>query len=151
MMKNQLTYEVTSSYGTVWCTLVKWYNAAGTEINRSGIITTMPSDRKKSLGQITETTVPYYFSRSFNTRAFKDGNQIEIRNYGKFTVGRAGIKKSDFFNYVNSIDSNLICVDEEDKNHIIVFDISNDMSRYEFADQIVKFTLLIRNFKEQYR
>jgi len=82
---------------------------------------------------------------------FKDSNHIEIRNYGKFTVGRAGLKKKDFFDYVNRIDPCMVHVDEEEKNYVIVFDIYKDLTKDEFAEQIVRFTLLVNDFKQQYR
>jgi hypothetical protein len=147
----QPTYEISAKNGTVWCSLVEWLESGSGTVNRCGITATLPSEKRQSLGQIVDITIPYFFSRRFNTRAFKDGNHIEIRNYGKFTVGRAGLKKQDFFDYVNSVDSERIEIDEEGKEYIVVFDIYDDLSSDDFAEQLVKFTILIRDFKLQYR
>jgi hypothetical protein len=59
----------------------------------------MPNEKSASLGQFVNLTIPFEFKRNYNTRAYKIGNSIEIRNYGKFTIGRRGLKKKDFFDY----------------------------------------------------
>lgn len=144
------TYEIISKYGTIWCAMITWCNNHGNE-NRKGIITTFPVSKTQTLGQIVEVTIPYEFSRLYNTRAFSDKNKIEIRNYGKFTVGRAGLKKSAFFEYVSRTVPQLMMLDEEDKQYINVFEYEDKMSFEMFADQIVKFTMLINEYKKQYR
>jgi len=152
IIKGLPTYEITSEYGTVWCSMITWCDRHGNE-NRECILTTLPSSKNQSLGQIAEITIPYEFNRSFNTRAFGYENKIEIRNYGKFTVGRAGLKKLDFFNYLklNKLNSHSIMLDEENKQYIKVFEFKDILSTKAFADQIVKFTLLIDDYKRQYR
>lgn len=144
------TYEVNSKYGIVWCAKISWTDSFGNE-NRKGILVTLPSKKNQSLGQIVEVTIPYEFSRVFNTRAFCDNVKTEIRNNGKFTVGRAGLKKQDFFDYVAEVDPSRLLIDEEGKNYLTVFDYKSKMSSESFSDQIVTFTLLVDNFKKRYR
>jgi hypothetical protein len=144
------TYEIISKYGTVWCATIAWCDVHGNE-NRKGIIATFPVKTKQTLGQIAEVIIPYEFSRRNNTRAFYEISKIEIRCYGKFTVGRAGLKKVDFFNYLNKINPQLIMLDEEGKQYINIFEYEDNMSFNMFADQIVKFIVLVDGFKKQYR
>lgn len=50
----------------------------------------------KSLGKIAVVLIPYEFSRRFNCRTYKADNTIEVRSYGKYTIGRKSLKKDDF-------------------------------------------------------
>jgi hypothetical protein len=150
LTKKLPTYEIKSKYGIVWCTSISWPDSSGNE-NRKGILVTLPVTKTQSLGQIVEVTIPFEFSRLFNTRAFRDSAIIEIRNYGKFTVGRTGLKKQDFFDYVAKIEPTRLQKDEEGKSYVIVFEYRDNLSLKSFSEQIVSFTLLVDNYKKQYR
>lgn len=147
------TFEVENELGTLWCSTIEWVRAGTSEINRKGIIATLPvKTNSETLGQIVEVTIPFEFKRIFNSRAYGDKKLIEIRNYGKFTVGRSGIKKKDFFDFMTRKDKNLINIDEENKEYITVFTIENEsMTKEEFASSLIKFTYLVKEFKEEYR
>ena len=94
------TYELVNKSGMkVWCTIIEYLNAGTGEPNRCGVLATYPVDKKQSLGSILSVTIPYEFSKRFNSRAYSDGSCYELRNYGKITVGRTGIKRDNFFNY----------------------------------------------------
>ncbi|MCB2341112.1 hypothetical protein [Clostridium estertheticum] len=147
------TFEVKNDLGTLWCSTIKWVRSGTSEINRKGIVATFPvKTNSETLGQIVEITIPFEFKRIFNNRAYGDEEFIEIRNYGKFTVGRSGIKKKDFFDFITLKDRNLINIDEENKEYITVFEIENgSMTKEEFSNSLVKFTCLIKEFKDGYR
>lgn len=93
----------------------------------------------------------YEFKRTFNTRAYTDGNKVEIRDYGKVTVGRAGIKKTDFFNYMQEKHPELVFIDEENKMYLKVYEYNGILLKEDFAAYTVKFTKLMDEFKKQYR
>lgn len=141
-------YEINSKYGTVWCSTIIWTDPYGYE-NRKGVLATFPVTKKPSLGQIVNIVIPYVFKRIYNTRAFYEKNDYEIRNYGKFTIGRASLKKETFFNYIAEVNHELIMIDEEGKKYINIFKYEDSLTPDLFAEQIVKFTLLIDRFKKQ--
>lgn len=145
------TYEITAKEGTIWCTIIEWGNATTLEPNRKGIVATFPVRSKQSLGHIMATNIPYEFKRTYTTRAYSDGDRVEIRNYGKVTVGRAGIKKLDFFNYMSIHHPELVFIDEENQKYIKAFEYERKLSKDEFASQSAKLTLLMDEFKKQYR
>ena len=147
------TFEVKNDTGTVWCSTIEWAKAGTSKINRKGIVATVPvKNNNDTLGQIIEITIPFEFKRTFNNRAYEEDGLIEIRNYGKFTVGRSGLKKKDFFDFIKQKDNNLINFDEEDKEYITVFSITNGrIEKEEFSNSLIKFTYLIKEFKDGYR
>lgn len=146
-------FEIKNSEGTIWCSLIEWANAGTLETNRVGLIATSPLENKtSSLGHIVEVTIPFEFNRRFNTRAYEENGLIEIRNYGKFTVGRKGIKKKEFFDFLRKKNKDLINIDEENKEYITVFSIKDgQLSKEDFANSLIKFTYLIKEFKDQKR
>lgn len=147
------TFEIKNSEGTIWCSLIEWVNTGTLETNRVGLIATSPLENKtSSLGHIVEVTIPFEFNRRFNTRAYEENGLIEIRNYGKFTVGRKGIKKKEFFDFLRKKNKDLINIDEENKEYITVFSIKDrQLSKEDFANSLIKFTYLIKEFKDQKR
>lgn len=146
-------YEIKNNEGTVWASLIEWGNARTLETNRLGLVATTPSKNNlSSLGHIVEVTIPFEFNRRFNTRAYEEDGIIEIRNYGRFTVGRKGIKKKDFFDFVREKNKDLINIDEEDKEYITVFSIKDEnLSKEDFANSLIRFTYLIKEFKDEKR
>lgn len=145
------TYEVKSASGDViWCTIVEWVNSGTRVENRKGIIATFPTT-DKSLGHIVSIMVPYENKNSFNTRAYTDGQKVEIRNYGRVTVGRSGIKRTDFFNYFEREYPQLVFADEEGKKYIKAIEYDEILTHAEFAEQIVNLTILLEEFKKSYR
>ena len=146
------TYEISSNGIAIWCAMIQWVKAGSDEINRVGVITTMPNEKNSSLGQIVNITVPFEFKRTYNTRAYRIGENIEIRNYGKFTIGRSGLKKKDFFEYARVKAPDMVFIDEENKEYIKVLELKNEsMNKQKFLNAIIKFSLLIANFKEDYK
>ena len=146
------TYEIKKEDGEkVWCTLVEFTHSGTGKPNRMGILATYPSKSKKSLGSVMATMVPYEFSRSMNTRAYSDGENIEIRDYGRHTVGKAGIKREDFFNYIEEHYAEKILFDEEDKKYVNVYSFQKELSEEEFVQQTIEFVNIISNFKSYYK
>ena len=145
------TYELTTQDNQkVWCALVEYVNAGTFEKNRKGILATFPVDKKQSLGSEMATIVPYEFSRKFNTLAYHEGDDYEIRNYGKVTAGRAAIKRTYFFDHMNRQHPDLIFIDEEERPYINVYKYSGELSKEQFAEQTYNITKLLSDFKKQY-
>lgn len=42
----------------------------------------------------------YEYSKRFTTRLYENDDIIEVRNYGRFTIGRRSLKREVFFNYL---------------------------------------------------
>lgn len=146
------TYElVADTDKKTWCTIIEYVNARTGEPNRKGILATFPCNSHQSLGGIMNTMIPYEFNRRCNTRAYYEKNNYEIRNYGKVTVGRSGIKRPEFFDYMNRHHPELVFLDEEDKPYIKVYEYSNELTKEEFARQTYNVTELLTEFKEKYR
>lgn len=148
------TYKISGLEGELYCAIAEWVKANTFEKNRMGIIATLPNTKATaSLGQITEITIPYYFNRQFNTRAYEDNDTIEIRNYGKFTVNNRSLKKELFFSFLREMNMNeKIHYDEELKPYIRVFEIiDGDIGKVDFADSLIDFTLLVKAYKDRYR
>lgn len=147
-------YEITNGVDKVWLSTVEWCNASTGEINRCGIITTLPDyNSKNTLGQIFEMNIPFYFSKAFNTRVYEQGNMVEVRNYGKFTIGRRGLKREYFFNYLreNGFEDE-IEYDEERKEFISVIKFDNgNIDTQHLKDRLIKCTNMLKEFKDYYR
>lgn len=148
-------YELKNCSGCIWATLGAWTSASSNEINRYGILTTLPDSGKSSsvLSQIFEVNIPLFFSKRFNTRIFEDNGVIEIRNYGRFTIGTRGLSRKVFFDYLrNSNHQDEIIIDEEENEYIRILKISdNIIDKETFRNRLIKITLLIDKFKCQLR
>lgn len=147
-------YEIEDGVNNVWLSTIEWCNASSGEVNRCGIITTLPDyNKRNTLGQIFEMNMPYYFSKSFNTRVYEEGSCIEIRNYGKFTIGRRGLKKQYFFDYLRENDyDDDIENDEEGKEYISVIALKKGNIDLELLKcRLIKWTILLKEFKDYYR
>ena len=146
------TYEIENRNGMkVWCATIEYVNAGTGVPNRCGVLATFPPERKQSLGSILNVMIPYEFSRHYNTRAFAEDNRYEIRNYGKITVGRAGLKKEDFFDYFEKYYPNKVYLDEESKKYIKIYEYVDTISLDEFSEQTCEAVVLLEEFKAQYR
>lgn len=147
-------YEITDGADKVWLSTVEWCNASTGEINRCGIITTVPDyNLKNTLGQIFEMNIPFYFSKAFNTRVYEEDNIIEVRNYGKFTIGRRGLKREYFFDYLRKNDfENEIKCDEDGKEYMSVVKLMNgDIDAQYLKDRLITCTNILKEFKNYYR
>lgn len=145
-------YEIKTKDGNIiWCSLVEYCNSRTGEPNRRGILAGFPAEKKQSLGSVMATMIPYSFSRTMNTRAYVDDNSVEIRDYGKHTVGRAGIRKEDFFNYMEKNYPDKVLLDEEDKKYVNVYRYDEVLTAEEFASQTYEMTMMLADFKRQYR
>lgn len=119
-------------------------------INRQGFIGTYPTN-SHSLGQLVDITILFEYSRRFNTRAYRDGDDFEIRSYGKYTAGRSGLKKEDFFKYVFSIAPDYIKEDENHEYYVPVFVYTYEMTKEQFANQLIRFTSILDSYKRRFR
>lgn len=146
-------YEIMHGEDIIWVSTIEWCNASSGEINRCGIISTLPDNSNNTLGQILEVNMPYYFSKSFNTRVYEGKNSIEIRNYGKFTIGRRGLKRQYFFDYLrNNGEDKEICIDEDGKEYICIIKIEDDNIESQYIGQrLTKWTIVLKKFKDYYR
>lgn len=147
-------YKVVNAGKCIWAATVEWQAADSGVINRYGLLSTLPSNSTNdTLGQVLEINLPLYFSKAFNTRLYEDGNTIEIRNYGKFTIGRRGLKRKDFFDYLRGNGFNdEIMLDEDGQEYICFFKIeSMKMETRYFAERLVELTYLLKDFKNKLR
>ena len=147
------TYEINHSGRSLYCAQVEWPHFRTLEPNRCGILVSLPNNKaNESLGQITDIVIPYEFSRRFNCRAYEGNGLIEIRSYGKYTVGRSSLKKEDFFDYIRKTNLTPLCIDEEGKQYVRIIQIDNySMTKEEFTKAIFDFAFLIKGFKDIYR
>jgi hypothetical protein len=147
------TYELKNEYGNVWCCPIDWSAVNTTEINRSGILIGSPvKSPYESIGQIVEVTIPYYYSKLFSTRSYIENDIIELRNYGRFTIGRAGLKRNVFFDYIAKHALHETKIDEENEKYIKIFKFNNyEIDRECFKNRLVEYAYLIKNFKEDYK
>ena len=147
-------YKVVNAGKSIWAATVEWQAADSGAINRYGLLSTLPSNSTNdTLGQVLEINLPFNFSKAFNTRLYEDGNSIEIRNYGKFTIGRRGLKRTDFFDYLRENGFNDgIKLDEDGQEYICFFKIeSMKMENQYFAERLVELTYLLKDFKDKLR
>lgn len=143
------TYElITNSGCKVWCSIMEYVNTGTGIANRKGILATFPASKQQSLGSIMSTMIPYEFSRAFSTRAYASNSKVEIRNYGKVTAGRAGIKKEKFFKYMEKFPQSVF-LDEENRKYVIAYQYKERMTKHNFAEQTYRFTKLLYEFKQQ--
>jgi len=146
-------YEIGDGTNKVWLSTAMWPSASTGEINRCGIITTITNNMGNALSQILEINIPYYFSKSFNTRVYELGNEVEIRHYGRFTIGRRGLKKKYFFDYLREHGyEDEIKYDEEGKEYINFITLKNKNVDVELLkSRLIKLTMLLKEFKDYYR
>jgi|GEM_PF-1486119 len=148
------TYEIKQKEDSILVATTEWANASTGEINRSAILTTVfPEKNYNSLGQTLEINLPYYFSKRFNTRVYEDESLIEIRHYGNFTIGRKGLKKIYFFEYLreNGYD-NEICIDEEGEEYVCIIRLNGNSIEPDYlGERLIKWTKIIKEYKDYYR
>ncbi len=122
--------------------------------NRRGIMTTIKDESKnKVISQIFEMTLPYEFSKRCNTRVYEKDNNIEIRNYGGFTIGKRKLKQQFFFEFLKRNNHTKdIFIDEEYQEYLKILEIFNiTLSKKYFIDKIVETTYLIKEYKDYAR
>ena len=144
------TYEIEADGDKMWCSMIEWASGTSRHINRQGFIGTYPT-KSNSLGQLVDITIPFEYSKRFNTRAYHDGDDVEIRHYGKFPVGRSGLKKKDFFDYVFSVAPDYVKEDENHEYYIPVFRYTREMTVELFAKQLIRFTKIVDSYKKKFR
>jgi hypothetical protein len=147
------TYELKNEHGAVWCCPIDWYEHNSTVNNRSGILVSLPvKSPSETIGQVVEIVIPYSYKKIFNTRSYIEDDKIELRNYGKFTIGRAGLKRSAFFDYIAKNVPHEIEIDEENEKYIKILELYNyDIDSKSFLDRVIEYAYLIKNFKEDYK
>lgn len=147
-------YEISDGDHKVWLSTIEWCDATTYEANRGGILATIPDEKKmSSLGQTFSTTMPYYFSKRFYTRVFEDDDMFEIRNYGKFTIGRVGLKMKYFFDYLkeNGYEDE-VKYDEEGKEYIVILKFKKGcIEPVYLKERLLKCTYLVKGFKDYRR
>lgn len=142
------TYELATDSGEkVWCATVEFVNYNTGVPNRRGIIATFPISQNQTLGQTMATVIPYEYSRRFNTLAFCCGDHYEIRNYGKITVGRAGVSREDFFNYLKELYPGIACEDDDGQKYFKVYEFDGELTKSQFAKQTYDATKLLSELK----
>lgn len=147
------TYKMTGSAGCVFVTEIKWEGSTF-DTDRRGIISTICDNVNLSnISQIFEMTITDAFTKKVYTRVFVDEDKIEIRNYGRFTIGNGSAKMNDFFDYLRDKGyQNEICFDEEGKQYIKVLEVDNmSLSSEYFIERITKITYLVKEFKDYFR
>lgn len=144
------TFEIAADGTKMWCAMIEWASGTSGIINRQGFLGTYPTN-SHSLGQLVQVTIPFEFSKRFNTRAYHDGDEVEIRNYGKLTVGRSGLKKKDFFDYVFAVDPDYPQEDENKEMYIPIFKYTKELTAEQFAKQLFRFAKLLDSYKKKYR
>ncbi len=142
-------YELDYDGKDIWVSGSAWVAADGLdEVNRLGIITTPPKNDNSTstLGQVLEVNLPFYYSKRFNTRLYRDDEIIEIRNYGKFTVGRKGLKREMVFDFLSSKGyDDEILIDEAGLSYISILKFDDKTLTKDYvAERLVKLTYLIR-------
>ncbi|MBN9647597.1 hypothetical protein J0L31_11395 [Terrisporobacter glycolicus] len=145
---NNKTYKIEIDNEFIWICYVTWTSAATIQDNRKVILTAYPIE-KSSIGQVLEVAFPYEFSRRFNTRLYENENIIEVRNYGRFTIGRRSLKRKIFFNYLrtNGLDDEIL-LDGDGKEYINIFSIQKDNLQCNYIKkQLVKWTRIVNDFK----
>lgn len=149
---NNKTYKLEIDNEVLWICYVSWSSSSGLGTNRKVILTSYPIE-KPSIGQVLEVAFPYEFSRKFNTRLYENENIIEVRNYGRFTIGRRGLKREVFFNYLRQEGlEDEILIDADGKEYINIFRIQKDDLHCNYIKkQLVKWTNIINKFKTDQR
>lgn len=145
---NNKTYKIEIDNEVVWICYVTWTSAATIQDNRKVILTAYPIE-KSSIGYVLEVAFPYEFSRRFNTRLYENENIIEVRNYGRFTIGRRSLKREIFFNYLRTEGlEDEILLDGDGKEYINIFSIQKDNLQCNYIKkQLVKWTRIVNDFK----
>lgn len=149
---NNKTYKIEIDNEVLWICYVAWSSSSVVGTNRKVILTSYPIPNS-SIGQVLEVAFPYEFSRRFNTRLYENEQIIEVRNYGKFTIGRKGLKREVFFNYLRQEGlENEILLDDDGKEYINIFRIEKDNIQGNYLKkQLVKWTNIINKFKTAQR
>lgn len=145
---NNETYEIEVDKETLWLACVTWASASNMKANRDVILTSYPTI-KSSIGQVLEVAFTYEYSKRFNTRLYENEDIIEVRNYGKFTIGRRSLKREVFFNYLREegLDDEIL-LDEDEKKYINIFSIKKDNLECGYLKkQLIKWTDIVNEFK----
>ena len=146
--ENNKTFEVQVDKDILWISYTTWGSASTMQENRKVILISYPTE-KISIGQVLEVAFPYEYSKRFNSMLYENENIIEVRNYGKFTIGRRGLKREVFFNYLRDegLESEIL-LDEYGKEYINVLIIEKEDLKSEYIKkQLIKWTNIVNRFK----
>lgn len=146
--ENNKTFEVQVDKDILWISYITWGSASTMQENRKVILISYPTE-KISIGQVLEVAFPYEYSKRFNSRLYENENIIEVRNYGKFTIGRRGLKREVFFNYLRDegLESEIL-LDEYGKEYINVLIIEKEDLKSEYIKkQLIKWANIVNRFK----
>ena len=149
---NNATYEIIEDKEKVWISYVTWLSTSTMQANREVILTSYPTI-KSSIGQVLEVAFTYEYSKRFNTRLYENDSTIEVRNYGRFTIGRRSLKREVFFTYLREEGlEDEILLDEDGKEYINIFIIKKDNLKCEYIrEQLFKWTNIVNEFKAAQR
>ena len=143
------TYEVATADGRkVWCSSVEYVNSTTLEPNRCGVVATFPSAGGKSLGQPLAAVLPYEYGKKFNTLAYRSGDRVEIRNYGKITSGRQGISRDEFFGWMNGRYSEFVRTDDDGREYFNVYEYDGTLTEEAFAEQTYRAVKILSEAKK---
>ena len=146
-------FEIEEQGKKLWVSGIEWLNNGTQEIKSLGILCIPPVTSTGTLGQVLEINLSLHSSNCFNTRMFEEKGLIEIRNYGKFTIGRKSLKREDFFNYlINHGYAQEIIKDEKGNKFISALRIEqNNINKDYIAEQLVKIAYMVKEFKDYFR
>ena len=149
---NDDTYALSNGEESIFVNLGEFYCAGSSYINRKVIGVCSPRKDGQSLDTQLAVVLPYEYSKRFNTRIYENDINIQIRNYGRFTVGRKGLARKVFFDYLrNNGYSDEINLDEEGKEFISILDVNKNLDYETIVNSLIKWKNIIEKFKIEQR
>ncbi len=121
-------FELVSGENKVWCSFIELPKAGEGTPNRKVIYLGLPTQSKEVV-QVMDLCVPYEFSKRYSARVYECEEDIELRIYGKFSIGRKCYKADVFINYLKDNGyANEVRVDSEHKEYVRILQIDKDLN-----------------------
>lgn len=146
-------YEIRNNKDSIWVSGTEWLEGDQKEVNRKALIITFPDEKAETLGQVLEIVFPYEFSKRCNTRLYEEDNIIEIRNYGKFTIGRRSLKRECFFECLkdNGYDEEILLDDDKNK-YVSILTIQDQNIQNDYLEErLIFWSKMVKQYKEVMR
>ncbi len=146
-------YEIRNSKESIWVSGTEWLEGDQKEVNRKALIITFPDEKVETLGQVLEIVFPYNFTKRCNTRLYEGDNVVEIRNYGRFTIGRRSLKRECFFEYLkDSGYSEEILLDDDGNKYVAILTIQDrNIQNHYLGERLIFWSTMVKQYKDVMR
>lgn len=145
-------FELSDGENKIWCSFIEQHKSGINVPNRKSIYMGFPSNQG-TVKQIMELCIPYEFSKRYSARVCEDDEEIELRMYGKFNMGKKIYKPEIFMNYLkDNGHANEVRSDSEQKEYVRILRLERDLSLNidDIKRRFNKWANVVKEYKDYY-